>query len=269
MYSNGIGQGPAPYQAATNGMGMLPPQAASNGIGQGITQDTTPMTVPDAGPPQQLSPALPHGNRAWRDGVFGRAQPEPYGQALRPWRDGVFGPALPGGLVGLGQNGNNANVLDLHDPGAVKELKTAMGMLGVGAPLPESFYQSDVWEWDAADLTLAVAQSLASLPDAQVTSSKDYVSGEGDKVYLNGPGIYALAALYRSSAAQGPGFWPENFPRLEAFTARPNGTVSAPYFSVGEKAESEEKGLLAGMSTYAYWGLGVVALVGLYMVLKK
>lgn len=271
--ANGTGQGPPGYQAAANGMGigigMLPPQAATNGIGQ----DTTPALVPGTGPGPSLpvGPDLPHGMRSWRDGVFGRRPSEPYGQSLRPWRDGVFGPALPGGLIGMGQNGNNADVLDLHDAGVIKELKTAMGLMvpQIGAALPASFYDSPVWEPEAAQLTFQVAMMLASAPGATVSSPEAFVGGAGDTMYLNGAGVYALVAAYQASGSFGPGYVSENFPRLEAFTARPNGTVSAPYFTIGEKAEGEETGLLAGMGTYAYWGLGAVALVGLYMVLKK
>jgi len=261
------GAGRLPPQAAVNGLiGMLPPQAQA-GL-RGLAEAETPVDVPLDGEAQ-----------AFRDGVFGRMAPEPFGERETAWRDGIFSPALGLGqfrrswqqrlrMRGVGQNGNGV-VVSLSDPATVREVKAAMGLLAqpvvLAAPTTysQAWFESGSWDEAASQLWFQVAQMLAT---TQPISPAAMTSGTAPNIYPSGLGIVALMGSFRASPDYGAEYAASNFPMLDGATTSALAQLDAtgtPMIQTAAPGAAPRGAMRA--STVAMLGLGAVV-VGLGVV---
>jgi hypothetical protein len=184
------------------------------------------------------------------------------------------------GMRGLGQAANGR--LDLTDPAAVTELKSALSLAMPELTLTsagqstytERWYQDSVWGPSASDLFAAFVAKITASGSPYTESDLAVMASGG--TYPTVEGVMAILAMGVGSPGYGtdPTYFQSNFPILHAFAQKvvaaggdtASFSVAAPYFSEAERVKG--KGIL-GMSTMAFIGLGAVAAVGAYLVFRK
>jgi hypothetical protein len=180
-------------------------------------------------------------------------------------------------LRGLGQA--TQKVLDLSDPATIKETKTALAfampdlaLTGDGQAIyTEAWYASPVWDGAASELMASFVKKVMDKTPSYKETDLAVTTDKGS--YPTAVGVIAILSFGVGSPGYGtdPAYFPKNFPILHAFQLAvgadaTSAEVKPPFFTEGEKVKGKE-----GMkvSTMAFIGLGAVAAIGAYFVLRK
>lgn len=205
----------------------------------------------------QAAAGLGQTTGAWRDGVFGEdwaPQGAPFTRE-GSFRDGIFGPAL----------GADANVLDLNDPNAMKEVKALLAFWQPEPTIPAAWFTDPAWDAKAESKYMAYASK-------QPAQTITMVNGHA---VPNAAGIFGLVMGYASSLSPGNEVEGEAQAKAQlpivgafadAYDANPaSASVVAPK-NFGASGLTK-----AGMSTKTLAGIGVgIAVVAVaYLALRK
>jgi hypothetical protein len=181
---------------------------------------------------------------------------------------------------GLGQAASGT--LDLTDPATVREVKTALSFANPDITLTEegqklyteSWYASPIWDKVTSELMASFLAQATSPPSTYKESDLAVTTDKGS--YPTAAGVMTILAVGVGSPGYGkdPTYFQTNFPILSAFAGQVAAAggdttkvdVKAPYFTESEKVKG--KGGIP-VSTMAIVGLGAVAAVAAYLVLKK
>ncbi len=284
VYTTVVGDDPGPLRAyrdgslgACAGCGVGEYEQAAAGLGYPLFIDGKPVDAPVS---------IYHGPQegrlmAFRDGSLG----EYFAGGIPPagaFRSGVLGAIVPGG-------GANPKVVDMTNPGVLKEVKVAVAMFvpeiamvhesvnpapNVGAKYYDpAFYESPLWDAKAEELWTAAVQKLSKamkLPAEEVSQSSKGHS------YPTPGGLAAVIAAGVGAPVGDPAGFPTNFPNLYGFqtavvAAKGNlkdFKVLPPFFTTEEKVKGKAA-TFAGMSTGVILGIGAVAAIGAFLLLRK
>lgn len=215
--------------------------------------------------------ALGQDSLVYDDGILGgggESGSEVHAQSLQAYRDGSLGRLRLRRAMGAAEN----NVLNLGDPLALKEVKSAMALLAPEVAVTQEaqklftpdFYVSEIWEPHASLLWQAV---LAKAP-----AGSDFSSHSGAQVFPNAQGVAWMAATIGApvQGSYGPQYLAQNLPILNAWLQAGGGQVLPPYLSLGDKVRGKPASTTtASMGTMAAYGVGAVVLFGLALYAKK
>lgn len=204
---------------------------------------------------------------SFHDGILGGpTDPRPYPGELLAYHDGSLGSYL--GAIDAAAN----NVLDMGNPGVLKEVKAMMSLIAPEVTLtqagqqlyPAEFYTSEIWEPEASLLWEHVRQ--------KAPSGSSFSTEGGSQVFPNAAGIGWMAATIGAPQSQafGPQYLATNFPAVSTWFSAGGGTVKPPFLSLSDKVKGKQGGGgMLQMSTAAWAGVGAVALFGLVLFAKK
>lgn len=278
VWTTEVGDDPGPLRSYHDGSlgasgcagcGMGQYEQAAAGLGYPLYVDGKPVDAPMSiyhGPSPMAGPLM-----AYRDGVLGEYFSGEAPRA-RAFRSGVLGAFTFGKTSG--------KTLDLTDPATLKEVKSALGMampevsMDPKSPYDEAFWISPLWEPIAGDLWMAFAKKASEMSKGAITVEE--ITSSGKVPFPNANGILTMLSMGVGSPGYGtdPSYFPTNFPVLHAFqqsAVTSGGTkgysVKEPFFTVQEKVSG--KGMFAGMNVGVIAGIGLVAAVGAFLVLRK
>jgi hypothetical protein len=225
---------------------------------------------------------------AYHDGSLGAI--ESAAQNIGPlssFADGILGgspldPSMPGPLNAYHDGSLGAyaraigaaaqNLLDMGDPGVLKEVKSAMALMAPEVALtaaaqtlytPE-FYSSGIWEPEASILWQHVRD--------KAPSGSAFTADADSQVYPNAAGMGWMVGTLSApqSGTYGPTYVKANLPALSAWYTAGGGTVRPPYLSLADKTKGVQGGTsMAGISPMVMYGLGAAALIGLYLIFRR
>jgi hypothetical protein len=303
VYTTIVGDDPGPLMAyrdgslgACAGCGVGEYEQAAAGLGYPLYIDGKPVDAPITiyhGPPavpasvSQLSPTPYNPNRGRvADHMSGFGL---YEGPLMAYRDGSLGACAGCGTGAFGAVGMNPKVVDLTNPGVLKEVKAAIGLFvpeiamvdqsvnpapNVGPKYYDTdFYESPIWDAKSEELWAAARKKLTTsmkLPDQEVSQSS-----QGHN-YPTPAGLSAVIAAGVGAPVGDPNAFKTNFPNLYEFqmaVVAAKGSlkdfkVLPPFFTVEEKVKGKSTAF-AGMSTSVLFGIGAVVAVGAFLLLRK
>lgn len=285
MWTTDVGDDPGPLMAYKDGSlgncaGCGEYEQAAAGLGYPLFIDGKPVDRPVSIVHAPTAMGLAEGPlMAFRDGSLGEyfSGEAPRAQAFR---SGILGAIVPGGA-------GNPKIVDMTNPGVIKEVKMAIAMFvpevsvvhqsvnpapNVGASYYDpAFYDSPIWDAKAEELWGAAVEKMAKmkLPAEEVSQSTK------GHAYPTPSGLSSVIAFGVGAPVGDPAAFATNYPTLHAFqtaVAAAKGDlkdfkVLAPFFTTAEKVKG--KGMFAGMSTGVIVGIGAVAAIGAFLVLRK
>jgi hypothetical protein len=257
-------------EQAAAGVGAAYEQAAAGiGLGYPLLVDGMPVDQPITiyhGPPMSGCTAC------------GQV---PYGP-LRARKDGVLGAV---------DDAVNANTLDLQNASALKEMKMAMAQFAPEAALvqtpdtdpsignayfDDAFYASPIWDVKADKLWWICQTKLLAMPNSIYKAPGDITQTKGTHNWPKPAGVAAVSMLGPGNPQQGANYFQTNYPILYAYNQAIQAAggslskfkVTEPFFTQAEVVKG--KGFsFAGMGVGALLGLGAVAAVGGFLLLRR
>lgn len=286
VYTSVVGDDPGPLMAyrdgslgACAGCGLGEYEQAAAGLGYPLFVDGKPVDRPVSIMHAPSPMGLAEGPlMAFRDGSLGEyfSGQDP---RVRAYRSGILGAFGAGG---------SPKIVDMTNPGVLKEVKTAVAMFvpevamvhesvnpapNVGPKYYDAaFYESPIWDEKAQELWAAAVEKLTKLMKLPAEEVSQTSKGSS---YPTPAGLSAVIAGGAGAPVGDPKAFPSNFPSLYGFQTEvvaakgdlKDFKVLPPFFTTEEKVKG--KSTFAGMSTGMIVGIGAVAAIGAFLLLRK